>query len=75
MANKIKRIPLRTKWFYLQHFQRSGHDCQRVSRAARAGGSAMPGTAIASTPNQVLNRSCMVAIPMQNKKKMLNNER
>ena len=30
---------------------------------------------LASTPNQVLNCSCMVAIPMQNKKEMLNNER
>ena len=45
-----------------------------VSRAARAG-SALCLAQLASTPNQVLNRSCMVAIPIQNKKEMLNNER
>ena len=47
-----------------------------VSRAARAPGQlSYAGHRLASTPNQVLNRSCMVAIPMQNKKEILNNER
>ena len=71
MANKIKKIPLRTKWLYQQHFQQSGHDCQRCI-PRREG---QLSYAWHSIPNQVHNHSCMVAIPMQNKKGMLNNER
>ena len=71
MANKIRRIPLRTEWLYLQHFQPSGHDFQcRILRCE--GRLSLCLAQLASTQNQVLNRSCIVAIPMQNKKKMLN---
>ena len=74
MASKIKRTPLRTEWLYLQHFQRSGHDLSAPYPALR-GPAQLCLAQLASTPNQVLNRSCVVAIPMQNKKEMLNNER
>ena len=79
-GNRIKTVPLRTEELLLQYFQRSGHDGQR--RIPRCEGPGRPlsytGHSIADTqltPNQVLNRSCMVAIPMQNKREILNNER
>ena len=70
MANKARKVPLRTKELLLQHFQGSGHDGQRRILHCE-----LCWAQLASTPNQVLNCSCMVAIPMQNKKEILNNER
>ena len=73
--DNIKRVPLRTKKLFLQHFQRSGHDGPSAPYTALQELAWLCQAQLASTPNQVLNRSCMVAIPMQNKKEILNNER
>ena len=71
MANKIRRIPL-----ICSISSEVVMIVSTVSRAASLRGPAQLCLAqLASTTNQVLNCSCMIAIPMHNKKEMLNNER
>ena len=70
MVNKIRRVPLRTEGLFCSISSEVAMMVSAVSRAARA---SLCREQVASTPNQVLNRSCMVAIPMQNKKEILNN--
>ena len=75
MAKKIRRIPLiEPNDFICSISTEVVMIVSAVSRAVRAG-SALCLAQLGSTPNRVLNRSCMVVIPMQNKKEMVNNER
>ena len=75
MVDNIRRVPLRTKELFLQHFQQSGHDGPSAPYTALQELARLCQAQLASTQNQVFNCSCMVAIPMQNKKEILNNER
>ena len=70
------RIRIWTEELLLQHFQQSGHDVQRcIPWCEGQGRLSYAGHRLASTPNEVVNCSSMVAIPMQNKKEILNNKR
>ena len=76
MDNRIRMVPPRIEALLLQQFQQNGHDGQRCIPCFKGPGRlSYAGHSLASTPNKVLKRSCMVAIPMQNKKEILNNER